>query len=351
MKMTNGTMIHSMTLFDQKKTPGTSYRIPELCVTCKGTIIAFCEARQGGGDWDPMALVYRRKVFDGDWSDIQVVERNENGPVHNPVAIPLADALLLMHGQDYKRLVVRRSIDDGQSFGEPFVDITNLFERHRTVWDWQVIACGPGGAAILPSGRILVPVWLGLGTGAGRHAPARACCAISDDKGVTWCAGELVPMDGVVAEDGVSEAQVVVHPEGGALMSLRSSEAGFRRGFTQSTDGEHWSRLQFHPQVIDTHCQASLLRLGDLLITSQPNTPNSSLRTNVGFQVSADAGKSYSKPYILHKGESGYSALALDSRGKLLCLYETWSAGQWNHMSLVLAEIPYNLLERAEEEQ
>src|SRR5687768_3157548 len=40
------------------------YRIPALIVSPKGTILAFCEAREGD-DGDPTDLVLRRSLYDG----------------------------------------------------------------------------------------------------------------------------------------------------------------------------------------------------------------------------------------------------------------------------------------------
>ena len=64
---------------------GLSYRIPALCTLPDGTLCAFCEARQGGGDWNTMDLIMRRRTPDGRWLDAQTIAGNPHGPVHNPI--------------------------------------------------------------------------------------------------------------------------------------------------------------------------------------------------------------------------------------------------------------------------
>ncbi len=41
------------------------YRIPGLVVTAKGTLLAYCEARQAAGDWGNIDLLVRRSTDGG----------------------------------------------------------------------------------------------------------------------------------------------------------------------------------------------------------------------------------------------------------------------------------------------
>ena len=41
------------------------YRIPGIVVTGRGTILAYCEARAGQGDWTPQEVLLRRSVDGG----------------------------------------------------------------------------------------------------------------------------------------------------------------------------------------------------------------------------------------------------------------------------------------------
>src|SRR5688572_21670417 len=45
------------------------YHIPGLLVTAKGTVLAWCEARKKGSDWDDIHILLRRSTDDGQtWS-------------------------------------------------------------------------------------------------------------------------------------------------------------------------------------------------------------------------------------------------------------------------------------------
>ena len=41
------------------------YHIPGIVVTAKGTVLAWCEARKGGGDWSDIRILLRRSTDDG----------------------------------------------------------------------------------------------------------------------------------------------------------------------------------------------------------------------------------------------------------------------------------------------
>ena len=38
------------------------YHIPGIVVTAKGTVLAWCEARKGGGDWSDIRILLRRST-------------------------------------------------------------------------------------------------------------------------------------------------------------------------------------------------------------------------------------------------------------------------------------------------
>ena len=109
---------------------GLSYRIPALCTLPDGTLCAFCEARQGGGDWNPMDLIMRRRTPDGRWLDAQTIAGNPHGPVHNPGPFVVNGELHLLYGMDYERFYQVVSRDGGLTFSEP-EDITYVFESFR----------------------------------------------------------------------------------------------------------------------------------------------------------------------------------------------------------------------------
>src|SRR5580704_6717739 len=57
-------------LFEAGKGGYAVYHIPGVVVTAKGTLLAWCEARQKGSDWDAIDILLRRSTDGGKtWSD------------------------------------------------------------------------------------------------------------------------------------------------------------------------------------------------------------------------------------------------------------------------------------------
>ncbi len=320
----------------------STYRIPALIALPDGELLAFTEARSDDDDWAAMSLQMRRRSADGVWGKPVDVVQNSSGPAHNPVPFWADNKLHLIYGLDYKRFFIISSEDGGCTFG-PAREITYVFEQMRDQLNWRAIACGPGGAVVMENGRIVVPVWLGLGTDPNGHSPCRTGSICSDDGGRTWQPGVLV--EPVLFN--TSEAQIAP-VEGGLIMSLRNGEPSRRRGFAYSRDGLNWTRPELAESVREVCCQGSILRLpadGRLAITGPepldaekilPRPP----RERLTLQVSLDDGRSWQMIGVIEEGPSGYSALAADG-DMLYCLYERWADSRY--MDLVLAEIPYKL--------
>lgn len=307
---------------------GLSYRIPALCTLPDGTLCAFCEARQGGGDWNTMDLIMRRRTPDGRWLDAQTIAGNPHGPVHNPGPFVVNGELHLLYGMDYERFYQVVSRDGGLTFSEP-EDITYVFEsfRGRDVpggIDWRCIAVGPGGVTQLKNGRIVAPVWLGGLDKPRRHDPCQTGSIYSDDGGKTWNAGEIIDIFPL----GPSEAQIAPLSDGGALISLRNQGQQHKRGFAWSPDGAHWSKPVLADNVCEVNCQGSLISVGDLMVITGPEPEGDDIqkreRKRLTLRVSRDEGHTWSKALVLVEGTAGYSALALQPDGALMCLYETW---------------------------
>ena len=325
-------MISSISVFGAEQGADRSYRIPALLALPDGGLCAFCEARSAtGGDWEPMSLSMRRRGADGEWSEESIIAVNEHGPVHNPAPFISGGEVHLLYGMDYARFYHVRSRDGGRSFDAP-QDITYAFEsfRGRNVpggTDWHCIAAGPGGVTRLESGRIVAPVWIGGLRDPHSHDPCQAATIYSDDGGWSWRAGEVLDM----FELGPSESQAAALPLGApaqVVMSLRNRGAQRRRAFAWSQDGAHWTRPRLADDMTEINCQGSLIRRGNLLLATSPQPEGDALmcreRRRLTLKVSRDWGRTWSRGKVLVEGTAGYSALALDGSGRLLCMYETW---------------------------
>ena len=62
--------LEKIDLFEAGKGGYALYHIPGVVVTARGTVLAWCEARKKGGDWDAIDILLRRSTDDGKtWSE------------------------------------------------------------------------------------------------------------------------------------------------------------------------------------------------------------------------------------------------------------------------------------------
>lgn len=336
------------------------YRIPGIVTTKRGTILAYCEARRSDrGDWGAIDILLRRSTDGGrSWSAqtniAHVPGPKAKNPValaqklatpgevtyNNPVAIPDANgAVYFLFCLEYARCFYLRSDDDGASWSKP-VEITAAFDRFRPEYDWKVLATGPGHGIQLRTGRLVVPVWLSLGTGGHAHRPSVTSVIYSDDLGRTWSRGEIAgPNEG---EWNIpNETCAVQLADGRVLLNMRSESKANRRLLTTSRDGATgWSKPQFHDQLLEPICMASMVRLSEAparnrLLFSNPDNlaradgkeaPGKGRdRKNVSVKLSYDESVTWPVSKSVEPGFSGYSDLAVANDGTILLFYERGS--------------------------
>ena len=336
------------------------YRIPGIVTTKRGTILAYCEARRSDrGDWGAIDILLRRSTDGGrSWSAqtniAHVPGPKAKNPValaqklatpgevtyNNPVAIPDANgAVYFLFCLEYARCFYLRSDDDGASWSKP-VEITAAFDRFRPEYDWKVLATGPGHGIQLRTGRLVVPVWLSLGTGGHAHRPSVTSVIYSDDLGRTWSRGDIAgPNEG---EWNIpNETCAVQLADGRVLLNMRSESKANRRLLTTSRDGATgWSKPQFYDQLLEPICMASMVRLSEAparnrLLFSNPDNlaradgkeaPGKGRdRKNVSVKISYDESVTWPVSKSVEPGFSGYSDLAVANDGTILLFYERGS--------------------------
>ena len=328
------------------------YRIPGLVVTPKGTVLAYSEARKNNSsDWGEIEVHLRRSTDGGKtWQDAQHIAhhaaRLEGNPrkkeggeteqtVNNPVAIvdQQTGAIEFLYCVNYARCFAMRSTDDGLTWSAP-VDITATFEPFRKKYDWNVIATGPGHGVQLPSGRLVVPIWLAYGSKPGDHSPSAAATIFSDDHGKTWQAGELcLPNEGDFTNP--NETMITVLADGRVMLVNRSVSKASRKLVTTSADGATgWTKPVFHDQLWEPICMASIVtHPSGALLFSNPHTlaldkdgkeipGGRGKRENLCIKLSRDDGKTWPINKVLDPGKAAYSDLAVLPDGTVLCLYE-----------------------------
>jgi sialidase-1 len=349
------------------------YRIPGLVVTGQGTVLAYGEARKTKrGDWGTIDIMLRRSTDGGKtWSPqrslAQVPGPKSKNPVafaqklattdevtySNPVAIPgrAPRTVHFVFCLEYMRAFYVRSDDDGVTFSAPR-EITSAFEGFRSKYDWKVLATGPGHGIRLKNGRLLIPIWLSLGTGGHAHRPSVAATIYSDDEGTTWRAGEVaLPNEGDFTIP--NETAAVQLANGRVLLNSRTESKVHRRLLTTSKDGAtKWTTPVFHQQLVEPICMGTMARLSlkptRLLFANPDNLSRADGkeeagkprdRKNVTVQLSYDESGSWPVKRSIDTGYSGYSDLAVLPDGTILLLYERSDrdAKQFAPIALTLA--------------
>lgn len=344
-------------LFEARTQGYLTYRVPGIVCTPGGVVLATVEARRGeGGDWDNNDVLLRRSLDGGiTWEAPRALVRSADygpGPANNFVMVADERRGLVhaVYTHNSARAFAVRSRDDGATFSSP-VEITATVERFREHYPWRVLATGPGHGIQLDNGRLLIPLWMsdGSGTefGAGKlgHRPSVVASIYSDDHGQSWQCGEIVVAHGAAIHN-PSETVAAQLSDGRVLFNIRSESPENRRVIAISPDGAHeWSEPEFHPDLWEPVCMASLLRLSSRassgipeLLFANPNTldneliaPGGSLahdRKRLTLQVSPDDGRTWPLAKVLEPGPSGYSDLAQMPDGTILCIYEDGMVGR-----------------------
>lgn len=356
------------------------YHIPGIVVTAKGSVLAWCEARKGGGDWSDIRILLRRSEDDGKtWSEPKSIAEVEGpkrknpfstglknvDPTHvtynNPVMIAGKDGTVhMLFCLEYERAFYQRSEDDGVTWSQP-VEITATFDAFKKDYDWKVLATGPNHSIQLESGRLVVPVWLSTGTGGNAHRPSVTATIYSDDDGQSWQAGEIAVPN---TDDWINpnETVAVELKDGSVMLNVRSESKPHRRIIVTSPDGATgWSQPRFDEALLEPICMAGLVRYDhggeSLLIFSNPHNleggregepepGKSRARKNLSIKLSRDEGQTWPVNKLLEDGPSAYSDLAVTRDGTILCFYGAGSKLSFAGSALRLARFNLEWLTR-----
>ncbi len=335
----DASLFETIDLFTRDTGDYTMYRIPGLCVSPNGSVLAHTEARFGrGGDWDAIDIVIRRSFDHGlNWDEPRRIVDHRTygeGPLHNCNTIVDHETgeVHVLFCFNYARAFYMKTTDDGTTFTDP-VEITATFEAFRSEYDWGVIAIGLPNGIQLKNGRLVIPIWMSTSKTTS-HKPNRCGVIYSDDHGATWQRGDMVP--DVVPN--LNETCIVELSDGSVLLNMRNGIGVKRRVITISADGAtNWSVPQLDPALLESTCEASIFRLSGgegqqnrILFCNPHNDEGKAakgssiflVRKNLTVHLSDDDCQSWSVSKAIEPSFSGYSALAVAADKTILCLFE-----------------------------
>lgn len=331
-----------------------TYRIPALVVTTRGTLLVFCEGRRNSSsDTGEIDMLVKQSVDGGrSWSNQVVIWHDDSNTCGN--ACPVVDQttgtvwLLLTHnlGQDGEKAIGQRrskgtrtawvckSEDDGLTWSKPS-EITKTTKKP----DWGWYATGPGVGIQLQhgphAGRLLIPVNYSVQPDPYRSDVFEYGDGViySDNHGQTWELGGTIP--GL----GVDEPQVVELEDGNVMMNMRSSYGNLRVISLSKDAGQTWSEAWRDETLIETPCQASILRYTQRpkwrksrLLFSNPASAKE--RVNMTVRLSYDEGQTWTVSRQVYAGPSAYSCLAVLSDMTIGCVYERGNGNAYERITL-----------------
>lgn len=322
-----------------------TYRIPALVKTKSGSLLAFCEGRNGTGDTGNIDLIMRRSTDGGkNWSAITIIWNDGANTCGNPCPVvdpetgrihllmtwnlgtdgkSAGDFNIIGKTDDTRRVWYCYSDDDGKKWSEP-IEITSSAKQE----DWGWYATGPCHAIIKQKdpfkGRIIIPCDChvrGVTAGTGYSH-----IIYSDDSGKTWHIG------GKVA--GGNESTVAELSDGRLILNMRAS-GGYRKVSYSSDGGASFGAGQAVYTLPDPTCQAAIL---DADINGQhllffSNAASSTSRVNMTLRKSSDDGASWSSGYIVWDGSSAYSDIVMIDDSYIGILYEKGSSKNYEKIS------------------
>lgn len=348
------------TVFNSGDDNVNSYRIPSMCTTKNGTLLAFAEARRDS--WQDRSftnVVVKRSTDNGKtWSKLQYLTSVPGGC--NPGAFiqpcPVVDKqtgdifvfVVLWKVQGDKngtsnQAYLIKSVDDGVTWSDPREISGEIMTEKpypgQTVNYQNVYGFGPGSGLQMQggehAGRLIVPCSQSY-VGTNGKVKKSNVTVYSDDHGATWKAGEVSYW--------YAEYQIAESPAGVLVTNLRGSRkiSGVStpvRGSSVSQDGGiTWSdwdprgSLTYYEKLVTPAggCQGSILSDGNSTIyysgpagIEETTEYDSRGRLLLYKGTTAASGiTDWDDGQLLYEKAAGYSCLTALKDGRIAVLFE-----------------------------
>ena len=326
------TVADSVLLFSPGDAGSKYYRIPALCTTAEGTVIAAADKRwTNGGDLPNNIDVVTRRSTDGGhtWENAITVD-GEGTDIGSGDPALVYDSkrrtvlCIFTHGNglwqstpdNNGHIMVAKSTDDGRSWSRP-VDINAQLYAGKD--NWVTSFAGSGHAVQLRSGRLMFVIQVRTNLN-NPYAPLSCYACFSDDGGDTWQTSLNA------ADTNGDEAKIVELSDGTLMMSIRVRNAGYHRKFSYSHDGGlTWSTPVAHQQIIEPACNGDVIsytRKGKRPVLLHTVPFHASVRCNVSLLASYNDGATWPLRQSIVPTGSGYSSITQLADGSIGCLVE-----------------------------
>lgn len=317
------------------------YRIPGICVTKKGTVLIWYEARRERNDWASMDIILERSEDGGKtFCDRLLLARGDeiHPTVNNPTVTVGSDGRLhFLFCRDYTvdggGVWYAYSDDDGKSFSAPRDISAGLLPDYH-----NCLAIGPGhGIEIVRNGEktLLFPAWLvpkEFGADLKSHQPSVVTTVFSRDNGRSWQMGEIIPAtEEVQTPNETTAAQLA---DGTVLLNMRCTPPC--RAVTRSKNGySGWSKPELDRNLTDPGCFGSSVAVGGGKRLFFVNCESETERKNLVLKSSTDGGKRFDEIFTVDAGDAGYADIAADEKNGLLYIFYEKNYGATDCLAVI----------------
>ncbi|MBT5813585.1 MAG: exo-alpha-sialidase [Opitutales bacterium] len=345
--------IETQVLFRKAIDGYNNIRIPAICVTKAGTLLAFAEGREAGDKGD-IDLILRRSEDGGKtWGGIEVIWDDKDNTCGNPCPVVDLDTgtiwlfLTWNLGSDSETAImtgasehprspwVTYSEDDGKTWANP----KKLPHLRKKEWTWY--ATGPGNGVQLSrgqyNGRLVIPANHADRVTAKRDSKTyRSHIIYSDDHGMSWQLG-------AIQEPLTNESTVVELADGSVMQNMRSYHGKGNRAVALSKDGG----ASFAPLYLDNGlqspvCQANIQRYSwpeesrsRILFSS----PTGEKREGITVRLSYDEGETWPVSKMIHESPGAYSNMVGLPNGNVGLLVEIGESSPYETISFIMFDI------------
>ncbi|XP_051801880.1 sialidase-3-like isoform X1 [Acanthochromis polyacanthus] len=249
-----------------------------------------------------------------------------------------------------------------KDLGQTWTELTDLTDKLPEIKTWATFAVGPGHGLQTEQGRLIVPI----------HAYTsgmNSCCRLSkscapfalslysDDSGKNWQFGQMFQEKSIECQ----MAEFFDESGNSIIYCNARTEGGFREEHVSESNGHEFCKLSGVQKLMETGfgCQGSLVsfpsqnedvandesqKKNKWLLFTHPSHQCRRVSLGVYLNKTPRDPNSWSKPWIISSGPSGYSDLAYIGEGWFACLLESGEKKETEQIASVV--FSYNELKQ-----